>query len=348
MSSAKPTKAEREAAELEAAEELEAVYQLAALGQEYTLLLHRQPGHEYLDRLTPDMANPETIREKWGGGRFTLKPQKNGQFFRGGKQVEVRIAGVPKDPTAEDGELAQLRSRIESLTNGAKDDGSGLMLQMMTTFMTPILTAVLDRKPENSAVEILSLARELAKDQRGAADDGNPYAGVIKELGVPLLAKLNELTPAPAIPAAQQLNPPAEPVAPPPTAAQPDTGEKSEAASSGETTAKDLAERLAAWLAPMEARNADPELRAELFLEDMQGSELLVPTLDVLHLENALDLWAQVVPRVAENRDWYGRFIAAIRTMVTEEDDGPKAPDGGSGDVDDGPDDGEPSDSGSG
>lgn len=304
------------------ADDLGLFEQLRELGDGATVQVYREPNREFLETVQPDSVELDSLKAMFGGGSYSLRARRDGTWIKGISMVRVRIAGVPKpgspgqplpgelNPTASappplppgaypPGSVEALRQEFEAYksAHGAQSETSAMM-SMMSTLLVPVLTTALERQPENSAVEILELARKLAKDQRDAATDGRPDSDPIRDLGIPLLDVIQKGLPVPEKPRAAL--PPGEPAPPP--------------------SLTDLAGRIAGWCEPLERRGADPAMRAWCFLEDMEGSPLFEPTMELIRLPNVLDLWATVAPRVADKREWYAAFIDELRRLTDDPD----------------------------
>jgi hypothetical protein len=313
---------EATAVDAQQAEDLELFQQLAELGSGATIQVYREPGRDFLDAIPPEAVEVENLKALFGGGSYSLRARRDGTWIKGISMVRVRIAGAPKPGSPGQplpGELTPtplatvhppgtVEARlvdIEALLRNRENGGSGAtaMVTMMSTLLVPVLTTALQRQPENSAVEILELARKLAKDQReaanlGRADESDP----IRDLGLPLLEVITKGLPA-ATPAPTPAPPALNPGAP-----GNDTAEA--------LTPVQIAARIAKWCEPYERRDSDPALRAECFLDDMRDSPLLGPCLDLIELPDVLDLWAVAAPRVAEKREWYASFVDELRRLT--------------------------------
>lgn len=305
------------------AQDLDLMEQLGELGTGTTIQVYREPGRQFLEAVEPDAIAPENLKLLYGGGSYSLRARRDGTWVKGVATVRVQIAGDPRPgspgqpvndaPAAQahylgvpppPGTLDALRYEFEAYKHGqGASSESSTMLTMMTTLLVPVLTTALQRQPENSAVEILELARKLAKDQREAASNG-PDSDPIRDLGIPLLDVIQRGLPAPGAA-------PARPALPP--------GPSTEKAAE-QLAPHELAGRIAAWCEPLERRGADPTMRAWCFLEDMQDSPLLEPTLDLIRMPNVLDLWAATAPRVGEQKEWYASFVDELRRLTEDPD----------------------------
>ncbi|MCH7889878.1 MAG: hypothetical protein IH921_00100 [Gemmatimonadetes bacterium] len=313
-------------AEVVESQDLDLLGQLGELGTGTTIQVYREPGRMFLEAVEPDAIAPENLKLLYGGGNYSLRARRDGTWVKGVSMVRIQIAGDPKPgspgqppldaPPASSyngsfghppGSLEALRAEFEAYRHAHSAGGeSNTMVQMMTTLLVPVLTTALQRQPENSAVEILELARKLAKDQRDAANQA-PESDPIRDLGIPLLDVIQRGLPIPSAP--RPALPPGEPAAEP--AAE---------AAEKKLTPQELAVRIATWCEPLERRDADPAMRAWCFLEDMQDSPLLDATLELIRMPGVLDLWSAVSPRVAEKREWYASFVDELRRLTDDSD----------------------------
>lgn len=307
-------------------ENLELFEQLRELGGGATIQVYREPNREFLETVEPDAVELDSLKAMFGGGSYSLRARRDGTWIKGISMVRVRIAGLPKpgspgQPLPDEltpaaavlpavvgayppGSVEALRYEFDAYkaAQSSKSETTGVM-SLLTTLLVPVLTTALERQPENSAVEILELARKLAKDQREAAGT-HPESDPIRDLGIPLLNVIQKGLPTPE---PRRALPPGDPPEVTPGPAK---------------TPKphELAARIAAWCEPLERRNADPAMRAWCFLEDMDGSPLWDPTLKLIRMPGVLDLWATTVPRVAERREWYASFIDELRRLTDDPD----------------------------
>lgn len=308
----------------------------AELGPGFEIAISREPGGQYLEILPREEAmNIELIRERYGGGKFSLRLRENGQFVKGQGVQKLNVAGVPKvfPPVADSGaspaaaqtaEVALLRTEITRLGAAAQDGGAtGIMLTGMMGMMTTVIEASLNRKDTGpSAIELFTLMRQLAKDERKANPPPSETMDIINTLGIPLLAEVKRL--APDKPGTTADTPPgAQLVEPGTTPKQPES-------------VQELADFLTGWCEPHRLRGADPQLRAEVLMEDLaiHNPQLASALVGLATTPNVLDQWAKLSPPVADSLEWYGAFIAQVEDIAN--DPGEDAETGGSGDDDDG------------
>ncbi len=340
-------------------EDLDFWEQWGALGPGKQVAVCREPGRVWL-ALIPlnEDFGPELVKDRWGGGKYSFRARENGKFIKGFQTQHIEIEGAPKPQlpgVAESTpEVMELRRQIETLTGGepkpaaVADNVMVAVVGMMAPVLTAIVTAAMDRPAAASPVEILDLARKLAKDTREAAPDGGGGAfDPIERLGLPLLGEIREMRKIEAGKNGDGVATPSEQEGiAPPDAANPPTARVP-------STMQELAEFVAHWCAPHVARGASPSLRAEVLLEDLaiQNPPLLEQVVNLSRLENVLDHWGKMVPTVAAASEWHGEFITEVRRFAdeSEEQEGVVStddPEGGPGDAGDGQDNGAPSETG--
>lgn len=333
----KATSPTKEAAEVEKLSIFEA---LAVLGEAAQVAVYREPGRKYLEVCGVDGLDEEMMRERYGGGKFSLAVRENGKFMKGQPVRHVTIEGPPKtfpplppgvDPVAAV-EMGRMRGELEAMKAGKNGGGNSDMLAIVT-LLAPAVTAMLESvvnrpppPPPPDPIATLDLYRKMLKDDRKEAKDNAPSESgldpLVEKLGLPLLGHFDRLKaqeeggtvknpdqlPAPALKKPESL--------------------------------PELAAFMARWCAAPCAKGADPELRAELFMEELrlQESELYESVAQLSRVDNILEHWTKLVPAVGLNREWHGSFITEIRAIAdepaeaTDSDSGGTDPEGGRGD----------------
>lgn len=332
------------------AEALAAFEQFAELGPGVEVQICREPGQRYLEILPLDGLDLETLRSRYGGGKFSLRARQNGRWIKGSPTRRVEIEGKekpfpPKDdeePAADPREL--IRAELAKLLpQPGASTSETMMVAMMTTLSTvlqTVLQASLERRPETTAAEIFQLAREFARDApSGGGGDFDPAM----LLGTSLIQELRAMREGGARPA----------IAPPPRGDAPATNgasrrEDPQVNARRPETLPELAEFMRAYCAPHAARGADPDLRAEVFVEDvaLRDPDLLASITELAQLPNVLDHWQTLCPSIGEEREWHAAFIETVASLGSGgEGDAPgggaaDTAEGGPGDVGDAPGDG--------
>lgn len=339
-------------ADAAAAEALEVFEQFASLGPGAQVQVSREPGQRYLEILPMEGLDPELLRDRYGGGTFSLRVRQDGKWLKGQPVRRVTVEGEPKTfppgvPDAVPTEEDRLRARLDELTAAAAapapPTSDTMAMAMMTTLggiLTTVLKASMERRPETTAIEIVDLARKLGKDSR--RDSEREAFDPVAALGVPLLEEIRLLRKQGATDPPKQITP--APSGPPPVP----------------KTMQELADFVASWCAPHVARGASPALRAELLMEDLELSNppLREAVAGLSAVPNVLDFWAKMCPAVAAHREWHGAFIDEVGELAgmdeaeppegAADDPGPAPddPEGGPGDPEDGGGHGDPVESG--
>ena len=284
--------------------DLDIMQQFVDLGGNVKVHVYRMPGRQHLGNIVPEELDPDVVYERYGGGEFVFRAQKNGVWAKGIPQAAMNIEGPPKirgdDAAPPSTELDKLRDQIEALKNpGEPQTGTDLavaMMGMMGTMVSTVLAASLERKAEVSATDMFMLSREMAKDQIEAVTAASSGAGedpLITEGLIPLVHEVTALR--------KQGEKEPERTLPNPAPKVP------------ETTAE-LAVYIARWCAPHCAIGANPSLRAELFLEELElrNPAMRAAVVELAAIPNVLDLWVGFAPSVAADREWHEDFIEAV------------------------------------
>lgn len=328
-------------------EELDVFEQFRQIGTATQVAIHREPGGKYLEVLPLEGLDEEMMRDRYGGGRFSLRPREDGRFMKGVPTRHVEIEGQPKvfppalvpgaDPSPE---LLRLRTEIDALKTVAGGQGGGMSGETwvaIATLLAPVFSSLVAsamEKPEvPDPIEMFKLFRKMAKDEKDeAVAESSPMDPVLEKLGLPLLSEIVELRkqgeaqPGAAGPKAV---PPAPPIKRP-------------------TTVPELAQFVARWCEPHARRGTNPQLRAELFLEDLAltDAELYAQVVELSRFDNIMDHWVRLVPDVGLTREWHEQFITEVRELAADEPPhdagdpegegvGDPAPEGGRGDLED-------------
>ena len=344
-----PTPAE-EAAQAEA---LNVFEQLQALGDAIQIAIFREPGRKFLELVGPDGLDEGMMRDRYGGGKFSLHTRDMSNRFVKGQPIRFTvIEGAPKmfppapagtDPVAAV-EIAHMRGELEAMKSApdSRGNGGGDMLAIVT-LLAPAVTAMLENVMSRPAppdpIAMLDVYRKMVRDDRKEASANAPGESgmdpLLEKLGIPLLGEITKLR--------KQAD-----------GEKGADGDPKQIEAPKPTTLPELAAFMARWCAPHCARGTDPRLRAELFVEELtlQETELLASVVELSRVPDILDHWVKLVPEIGLNREWHGAFIEEIRALADDSDTGrgedPRSPDpeGGRGDAGDDPGDDEPSESG--
>ncbi len=320
MTAKKDTAPER--TELEKAEDAEALdvfEQFKALGTDLQVVTRREPGARYLEIVTLEGFDEQVMRERYGGGKFSLEVRREGKYITGSKKRHMEIEGVPKIfpapmPDETNPEILRLRNEIEKLTGApvagvpASENVMVAVAGMMAPVLTALITAAMDRPAPADPLAILNLARKMAKDDRAEAS-GTPSGldPILEHMGIPLVGAINKMT---------QTKDAEDPkaLAPPDAAAQVDAP--------GIATARpqsipEVAAFVARWCAPHCGRGTSPTLRAELLMEELtiQDPALYAAVLELSDVPDVLEHWVRMIPEVGMNKEWHGTFIEEVRAI---------------------------------
>lgn len=334
--------------EAEQAEALNVFEQLQTVGEAIQVAIYREPGRKFLELVGPDGLDEAMMRERYGGGKFSLHTRDmSNRFFKGQPIRFTVIEGRPKEfPPIPDGtdpvvavELARLRGELDALKSMPEQghgNGSGSMLAIVTLLapaVTALFESVMNRPPPPDPIQMLDVYRKMVRDDRketAAASGDSGMDPLLEKLGIPLLGEVTKL---------RKLQETESDQAPKKIEAPKDAPKPS--------TFPELAQFVARWCATPCARGTDPQLRAELFLEELalQETELYASVVSLARLDDILEHWVKLVPEVGLNREWHGTFINEIRILADEAEspggEGPRPgdPEGGRGDDGDAPGD---------
>jgi hypothetical protein len=292
----------------------------------------------------------DTIRETFGGGTYRITARDSKNQYAGSKRVS--IIDLPKPPvTARDGEYLSRgeRSGTEALT---------LIMKVMEE-QGKLLTSLLTRPPPPpqsgpTALELIQLIKamepktsdpigtllkgiELGKSLGGGGDDEDGILGLGKSaLGAlaPLIAQ-QAAKPKPAMPAAA---PSAQLTAPPATngAAEPAATPKQENAVPMDDIQKKIAwlRIVTADLVARASRSKDPELYAEVLLDNLPPFITEQEIFERMSEPDAIDKLAMLNPHVKQYKEWFEHFRKAVIDSFDEDEEAPPevdSPDAGLG-----------------
>jgi len=292
-------------------------------------------GKEFCGPVQPDEFTLELIRQRYGGGAFDFRIVKGRKYVKG---KSARIAGplvnlatrIPTEDTRErdtrrEAEEEERRERLAGLSVAdqllelrrdmrdmlgalrnppqAAQNANPVMMALelsknMQSMMRPYVDALQAKKEERDPadmVELIRLGMELAEGRQGARD---PYAGVIKEFGIPLLKMLSPGATAPTPPEAAPIMP--EPTTP--------------------------LEALRPWLPTLihwATRGADPRLRADFIVDEIPDgfSDMLA---QFVSGPEALTQFLNAFPEAMPFRVWFEGLFYGLRVaygIIVEEEE---------------------------
>jgi hypothetical protein len=294
-----------------------------------------KPGEKraYCNTYSSEELSLDAIRSTFGGGTYRITGRDAQNQYTTSKQVT--ILDLPKPPAVLNGG--------EYLARGERSSSEALtILTKMFESQSAMLSAVLSRPPAvvppgPSAMELVSLIKALSPDKGsdpvktlldglklGRELGGSSETGMMDvalkgfEALQPLLAAQAQAHPAPVAqaPAAPRLPHPSPPINPAPP-------QKTEAE-------MDLLNKLnwlkatAASLCMQASKNKDPELYAEVMMDNLPPFVTEEEIYERMSAPDAVAQLAKVHPGVAQYAEWFTRFRQAVLDSFDEE-----APDGG-------------------
>jgi hypothetical protein len=326
----------------------------------------------YVGTYSRDGWTPDRLMEEWGGGKFTIRVRNSDGSFLG--QRHVQIAGKSKNkeapPTpaltvaaapATDA-MAQVLAAIQASNAAAQEANKG-QINLLTTLVTSLINKEPPKAPPApDPLAMLEKAANILKprggDEAGAMaafikgiDMGKSLAegggdtsmasvfmeGIktIKEVGT--ISQTNQQRPA-----APRIAAPAPGTIAAAPAAAPQTPNKSE-----EPVLTDQVRQIqwikqqAAFLVIQAQREKNPELYAELFLDNLPS---FLPE-SVVHEQMkdaaAVQKLGMIYPKVLQFQAWFEEFRAALVAQIeAPPDEADETPPGGELVDDTGPDSG--------
>jgi hypothetical protein len=313
----------------------------------------------YLDKVGIDelAQDPhELVRSRWGGGDYQVTLRDAGNLYIEGGSVQLSIGGPPAPEPDKFDELERkwdervraaqkgdasgpelvrfmfetMREQLRELRNPPAAAASGNPMEMAVAMVTaiqeangPILEALLARKsePARNRTEELRELLELVTLVQGLANNGTEKSSgldrVIDKLADPLAGFFARAAPTTSGPPGA---PPMLPPVPPPTTP-----------ANGRPAWFPLLERAIPSLLGWAKAAKDPELRADLVIDDLPDN-LLGPVHEQLSRgEDFLAEFFANVPAAEASRQWFVAFFLRLRadldTMYVDEESGEeKAP----------------------
>lgn len=295
---------------------------------------------EFVDSFPGDAFDGEAsflkrIRDEFGPGEYRIQ-LRHGTTFRVNRVV--RIAPARERPRAEPADMAAVVSsalveqgrRLEELLRQvlparAPESDESLLnrLKLMRDVFAPAGGGARGGGAEAITVFLQGLNLGRSLEPHGSAGTSDVLLETVKTLGPELARVVREGQAAQQrLPAKRDRNPPlataAAPAAPPPAPAAP-----------GQPAMTPEIRKLLDLLLDAAARDADPELYAELVIDQVGVDELT----QLAAMGDPVELLAGLEPRVRERLDWFRELHAAMEALLTDEDpndaDGTAAGQGG-------------------
>jgi hypothetical protein len=317
----------------------------------------------------------DRLAEEWGGGKFNVRVRDSKGVFRG--STSVQIAGKAKFRSDNQTTPVAAAATVQAMPDigaimKAAMDSQKPQIDMLTSLVTALIqkpTPTVEKgpdvleiigqlapilKPERAsdsgdAVKMLLQGIELGKEFAGGGDGGEPSMMGIASKGLEFVTKMAAAAPARPRPRPQAPRPAlAAPVASAVPVAQP----AAQPVVSDEPV--DIVNpqdppmlKLLNWirqqttlLCYQAARNKDPELYADLFLDNIPADVSLDVIYEQMSDPNALENLAQINPDVRKFPEWMERFRQHVLAGLV--DDEQPAPAGDAGPGESGPDAGGP------
>ena len=294
-------------------------------------------GPEFCGRIMPDEFSLDLVRSHYGGGRFDLRLVRRNRYVKGksvsiaGPVLDLATRMEPEDKRGREerreaeedarrerlqglsvaDSIAELRRDFRDMLGAIRNpppaayqaDPVTMFVELsknMQSMMRPYVDALQTRREERDpgdVVELIRLGMDLAEGRGGK--DRDPYAQVLKEVGLPLLRML-----APGVQA-------------------PPTTETSPTMPPEPTTAL---EALRPWLPTLihwAARGTDPRLRADVILEELpeRFSDMLATFLSGPEAETT---FFNAFPDTMPHRVWFEGLIFGLRVaygIIQEEEE---------------------------
>lgn len=295
----------------------------------------------------------DRLMEEWGGGKFTIKVRNPDGTLNG--QRHIQIAGKPKNkeapppaqtivPQASGGsELARVLEGIQASNAAAQEANKGQI-----TLLTTLVTSLINREPPKpppapDPLAMLEKAANILKPRGGdeaggmsafikglemgrslAGEGGEPGMASVFMEGVKTIKDVATMTqtnkqrpaqrriaaPAPGTVAAEG---PAAAPAPPNNPETPVVTDQMRQIQ--------WIKQQAAFLVHQAARQKDPELYAELFLDNLPSFLPEATVLEQMKDEGAISKLGMLYPRVLQFPDWFEEFRATVVELIESPDD---------------------------
>ena len=297
----------------------------------------------------------DTIRETWGGGRYTIRAlDGRGKYL---KVVQVDIMDAPKSATptaaAAGGDAVTVKDLIALFAGMQRPSGDSEALKAMLASQSEMIKGLMSR-PEpkgpsitdilaimkageakgDGPVEMLLRGITLGKElggEGGGEGDWLSLAGKGLDALKPILANLpNRAAP----PTAPQLPPPATlPPGAPPAAAAPPPGNGAAPQPKPQARVANPMLRQLNWLTAQVKglvfqanRQSNPALYAALVADNLPAFISAADLRARLDQPDALKQLAQLDARVLQHAEWFEQFRLAMLTRLAPQPAAPPAP----------------------
>jgi hypothetical protein len=321
-------------------DDLDGLLGLNAGGHRYTV--HKEPSapggkRQYCCTYTSDELSLDAIRDDYGGGAYRITGFDENNRLTTSKRVDILEPIKPPVPA----------NNAEYLARGERSGSEALtMLTKMFESQSAMLSAVLSRPPVAApagptAMELVALIKALQPTDKG----NDPVASLLQglELGQKLggggetgmmdvaMKGLGALAPLIAAQAAK----PAAPAVPAPAAPQrlPHPSPPLEPQKTGEemlmlqkltwlkAMSADLCQRAAKGKNPDGSFVKDPELYAEVMLDNLPSFLSVDEIYERMQGVDAIAQLAQINPTVTQYAEWFQAFRQAVLDSISPDDD---------------------------
>lgn len=304
----------------------------------YRIVKNQPPS--YVFECSPESFSLDELRDKYNGGEFRLYVMKDGRLWKNTRVIveprQIISAGHDPSPPTQlfdmmalirDGFSAQTAAMREIATGrvGAPSMFSGMDLPAVITAAAAAITAL--RPPPapppaappdttSQALDMFMRGMEIAMNVRdNASPVDNSIGGMLRDvLKSPIVAAAVQAQMAPQPPA--QPNPRQQPA---PALSPPVQPQVSHAKTDSPPPAPDaMLSYYISFLAQKAAAGADPELYAEMVLDNLTDDQLnpMLARGDLL-----IDDFIALHASVANHRDWFLALIKCVRTAMEATDE---------------------------
>jgi hypothetical protein len=300
---------------------LDGLLGLSSGGQRYTV--HKEPGPGgkrpiYCATYAREELSLDTIRDSFGGGEYRITGFDSENKLTESKRVT--IIDVPKaretaaPAAAPDGTSALLMQMIKSqgemITALVGRPPAAAPSGPTAMELVSLIKALTPAPPEKGPVEMLLEGLKMGRDLGGGGDDSMMGLAKTALENLPALAAMGGKRPAPA----------AAPALPAPRAPGPMSNGNGAAAPPPQKTEAemDIMKKLewlkvqSAWLCGLASTKKDPDLYAEVFMDNLPPFITEEEIYERMSAENAIAQLAQLNPNVAKFPEWMQQFRQAV------------------------------------
>jgi hypothetical protein len=287
----------------------------------------------YVFECDPTSFSLDDLRDKYNGGEFRLYIMKDGRLWK-----NMRVVVEPKqvihshdpapptqNPTSEilaimrDGFAAQAAAirEMSASRNGAASLFQGADLPAIITAAAAAITALRPPPPpppadtSAQALDMFMRGLELAREMRDDAPGDSSFGGMLRDvLRSPIVAAAVQNSMSPPPPPEPRPAPPAPQISQAKTTPTPPP-------SSQPSAENNMIAYYLGFLVSKAQADADPELYAEMVLDNLTD-EQLIPMLN--RGPALIDDFIAAVPAVANHRPWFESLIAAVTNALKVDD----------------------------